>query len=389
MDHQSKSTRGKSDHWDILASTLGATPSPESDKPAAEPSPPEQFAEQPDGPQASFPSVGSLDFVGEPAAGPADLVGVPEPGAPPAAEPVAAVSQEIVSESADEARPSDTQDVLPSLPPSTFVPPRPDRQKTPQDWARLASQLGVELPPEPFEPVEATAATTLEPSPRPSIVVTTLETGAWPSGDKSAAGPNAEKPATGRRRGERRRKHRSAATSAFGASLHEPKIEDSGAAEAGAAYDDLDDLLVAPEEPEAGPELAEELAAETADSSAAADAQAGAPPRAKRRRRRKKKPPVRAPETPEAALAQARERVESIEDRAFDADAHLLESADSDLPHDAEQADTEEADDEKGGIHRSIPTWEEAVGFLIAANLEARAKNPERRLPYSPRGRNR
>jgi hypothetical protein len=37
-------------------------------------------------------------------------------------------------------------------------------------------------------------------------------------------------------------------------------------------------------------------------------------------------------------------------------------------------------------LHRAIPSWGEAVNVLISANLEARAKNPERRPGGRPRG---
>jgi len=388
MDDQSKSTRGKSDHWDLLASTLGAIPSPESAEPAE--SPPQPQPSQPAPSQLPEESPSPPSSADEASLGPSDLVVVSEPVGPPEGEAIPAVSQEIVSETPQESRPPEAQDLLASLPQSTFVPPRPDRQKTPQDWARLASQLGVELPPESFEPVEATAATTLEPSPRPSIVVTTLETGPW-AADKSAAKPHAEESRAARRRGQRRRKPLSAAGSAFGQSLHEPAVGDAELEEASATHEDLDDLLLAPEEPIAGPEPPDVSEVPAPDSTAptAAGSQTAAPPRGKRRRRRKKKPASHGPDTAEAALAQARERVESIEDRAFDADAHLAESGDADLPDDTDHTQSDETEDEKGGIHRSIPTWEEAVGIIIAANMEARAKNPERRPLYSPRGRNR
>ncbi len=384
MDDQNKSSRGKSDHWDLLASTLGAVPPSESTESPAGVEPSQQAAPAESPGAAESPVDGGQP----PVSGQADLWVVSEPAAP-AAEPISGVSEEIVSESPQEAGASGTQGLLASLPQSTFAPPRPERQKTPQDWARLASQLGVELPPEAFEPVQASAETTLDSTPRPSIVVTTLETGPLPPAGKSAAKPS-EETAASRRRRKRRRKSAASAGGSFGESLHEPEPLDTTApAEGASAGDDLDDLLLLPEESEETPEAAEPAAAGSTTEGEASPAQAGSQAgagRAKRRRRRKKKPVAGVPETPEAALAQARERVESIEDRAFDADAHLADSAEGDLAD--EEGDAEESDD-KAGIHRSIPTWEEAVGIIIAANLEARAKNPDRRFPYSARGRNR
>lgn len=386
MDDQDNSTRGKSDHWDLLASTLGATPAPEGlERPAGVEPPGQAPPVEPPAEKPGFPS----DEGEPPALTQAELVVGPEPSAGPAAEPLSAVSEEIVSESAEGSGPAGPQDLLASLPQSTFVPPRPERQKTPQDWARLASQLGVELPPEAFQPVQATAETTLEVTPRPSIVVTTLETGPLSPAGRPRSGPTEETPASRGRR-KHRRKSPPSDSAAFGESLHEPEESEATApAQADATGDDLDDLLLLPEESEETPDWAESADSSTAAEGAASRVQPESPPgstRSKRRRRRKKKPGASIPETPEAALAQARERVESIEDRAFDADAHLAESADSHL---AEQSDAEEPDDDKTGIHRSIPTWEEAVGIIISANLEARTKNPDRRLPYSPRNRNR
>jgi ribonuclease E len=54
-----------------------------------------------------------------------------------------------------------------------------------------------------------------------------------------------------------------------------------------------------------------------------------------------------------------------------------------------EEMEDEEADEDREflhheAIHRGIPTWEEAVGLVIAANMEARAKRPGG--PPRPRG---
>ncbi len=382
MDDQNKTGRGKLDHWDILASTLGAMPAPEGEEAAVDAtvvSPAEDGVSPP-------PSVGETGL------GQGDLLVARETAAASGGEALSAMSEEIVSESPQPSPGSPGQDFLASLPQSTFVPPRPDRQKTPQDWARLASQLGIEVPAEAFEPVEATAATTLEPTPRPSIVVTTLETGPWPA-EKASPKPPAEESGPVRQRRKRRRKSGGAVGRSFGESRPPHQSEEAkGAGEAALAAEELDDLPMLPEERGETWGLAESPSAASADSASVAEAgsQPASPTRAKRRRRKKKKSAPRTPDTPEAALAQARERVESIEDRAFDADAHLAESADSDSADRAKSGEEEEPDDDKGGgIHRSIPTWEEAVGIIISANLEARARNPDRRASHSSRGRNR
>jgi len=56
-----------------------------------------------------------------------------------------------------------------------------------------------------------------------------------------------------------------------------------------------------------------------------------------------------------------------------------------------EAAVAEDRESESGvrgekALHRAIPSWDEAVNMLISANLEARAKNPERRPGGRPRG---
>lgn len=386
MDDQN-SSRGKSDHWDLLASTLGAVPPPESaERPAeAEPSPQAQPAEEPETGVAPSPALTE-----PPSFDQADLLVLPEPAETPPGEPLSGVSEEIVSESrpAGASVTQEQEDLFASLPQSTFVPPRPERRKTPQDWARLASQLGVELPPEAFEPIHTTAETTLEPAPRPSIVVTTLETEPLSPAGKPGTKSREEAAFS-------RRKPTAQTSSSFGKPLQQADTgSTTPSAGAQAKGDDVDDLLLLPEEAEETPGQAEPShAAQSSTGAAPADLQPTGT-RAKRRRRRKKKSAAAAVETAEAALAQARERVESIEERAFDADARLAESAepdgsDQDESGQNDDSESEERDEDKSGIHRSIPTWEEAVGIIIAANMEARAKTPERRSAYSPRNRNR
>ncbi|MCR4414956.1 MAG: hypothetical protein NUV77_21265, partial [Thermoguttaceae bacterium] len=68
------------------------------------------------------------------------------------------------------------EDVASVAPKSTWVPARPARQKTPQDWGKLAAELGIELPPEPEPaPVETVVSTPVELPESQPIVFTTLE----------------------------------------------------------------------------------------------------------------------------------------------------------------------------------------------------------------------
>jgi hypothetical protein len=70
------------------------------------------------------------------------------------------------------------------------------------------------------------------------------------------------------------------------------------------------------------------------------------------------------------------------------------EERESREPPDVEdEEDHEELDELTGSpsekaLHRAIPSWSEAVNIVIAANLESRAKNPDRRQrPHGNRGR--
>jgi hypothetical protein len=64
---------------------------------------------------------------------------------------------------------------------------------------------------------------------------------------------------------------------------------------------------------------------------------------------------------------------------------------DLDLPlHGAVNGEHSDLDDDDDDVdlkahHRGIPTWDEAIGMIVATNMEARAKNPAG--PSGSRGR--
>lgn len=64
---------------------------------------------------------------------------------------------------------------------------------------------------------------------------------------------------------------------------------------------------------------------------------------------------------------------------------------DEEGPLDADEVGESEDSDEHGTkiIHRGVPTWKETVEVLIAANLESRARRPERGPPNRSRNGNR
>ena len=53
--------------------------------------------------------------------------------------------------------------------------------------------------------------------------------------------------------------------------------------------------------------------------------------------------------------------------------------------------DDDEAADAVGdkNSHRAIPAWDEAIGYIVAVNMETRAKNPKASQPRGRGGRGR
>jgi hypothetical protein len=120
------------------------------------------------------------------------------------------------------------------------------------------------------------------------------------------------------------------------------------------------------------------------------------PPRRRRRRRRRSR---RGERTPEDSAETGEDQTEDLEDEDLEEQQALEEEGDfeSDIeegevaatrgrsrrraPTSAREIDAEEGDelDElevDRPAHRKIPTWEEAVGLVIANNMETRAKTP-------------
>ncbi|MCL6505049.1 MAG: hypothetical protein K6T86_20425, partial [Pirellulales bacterium] len=54
-----------------------------------------------------------------------------------------------------------------------------------------------------------------------------------------------------------------------------------------------------------------------------------------------------------------------------------------------EPADAEDQADDRRPVYRGIPTWEEAVGYIIQQNMEARARSPHSGGSRSRSGRDR
>ncbi len=323
---------GKPDHWAALASILGA-----------EPPPVEQPAKKP--PEA----------------------------APPAAE----------AELAEPPRAS-----------RTLVAPA--AQRTVSDWGRLAESLGIAVPlevPEPAPPAARQVAQTnvvevplpekVPASPRAvalesvsaeleAVEVTEIlpEGGEVPAGafgtvDTEAGAVEAadreDRERPGRRRRKRRRRGRRpddattvAATEMEDVELELPEaLED---AEGSAPLQEAEDLSEAP-----AVEREEEEGSERPH---------------RHRRRRKRRIPAREEEPVESG--------EDLLEQVADAGEELVEREEpgeqeepGPVAEDESSGEVSDLDDEvERASHHGIPTWEEAVGIVIAANMEARARNP-------------
>jgi ribonuclease E len=315
------SDQGKPDHWNLLASQLGAE------------TPPQEPPEPADQPQKEEPEAKDEDY-------------------------------------------------LASLPRSSYVPPPPKPRKTQADWANLASELGIEVPSEPEaepaapagkEEVPVTFAEDLSPPfqalDTPSEIMSEMEDeqdlepeqeeaaeraeqAELPESPESPAGPSEER--RGRRRRRRRRPSRG-----------EPSAASQEAIDEGVEQRD--------EEAEEAPDT------EGAELPPALDGEETGT----RRRRRRRRPSRRRDAEP------GDERKRRGEETGKE--AGLVPAG---TPRDErEDHDEDDDEDEHDGAsdkasHRAIPSWSEAVGIVVAANLESRAKTPDRRGPPRSRGRN-
>jgi hypothetical protein len=111
--------------------------------------------------------------------------------------------------------------------------------------------------------------------------------------------------------------------------------------------------------------------------------------RKRRRRRRKKRPEGAIPgEQSQVSEPEGEFSAEPLdEEHEEDEGLHDTEHEDDEELHDAEH---EGADESSGKLsHRAIPTWDQAIGLIIARNMEARAKNPNGGQRRGGRGRQR
>jgi hypothetical protein len=367
------SDEGKQDHWAELASLLGAEPRPteqpvEKQPPSVPPAAEAELAEPPRTPRtfAAPAAKRTASDWGRLAEVLGIEVPVDEPPPPPAARRVER-TEPVEEPMAEE--PMVEEPMAEELP----------------DSAPAVVFASVDTEPEAFEVREVLPEEEGEPTDLSSLVET--EEGAP---EATTAPGDRERP--GRRRRKRRRRGR--------------RPDDSAAAR---PTETGDVELELPETTEQTPEEAEELPApqeseefavseESEGQSASQEEESeerGSERPRRRRRRRRRRGPSREGETAGS--------VEGLQEPAADAGEESVEAEDLAGPEELVEQDDlleqEEAgpvaeeesagdlsdldDDVEKASHHGIPTWDEAVGIVIAANLEARARNPA----GSPRGR--
>ena len=302
-------------HWDALVSDLGVTPPPDV-KRARKESPPE-----PDG---------------------AEVASEPSPTRGPAAA-------------------------------SKPVPP-PRRAST--DWSELANRLGVvpqpetevsrgaylteqpdEFADEPFAPTEALA----EPEEvyrEPAEAIAEPEGFSTQSDESIAERADEETEAkSGRPRRKRRRRGRKPGDADLDQDTEAPTVSDS----------DTESAEVVAEQPD-GSDAAEN------DQPTSSGAESS-PEKSKRRRRRRGSGRKKGTTEGDSELAPADQPPADPAATAVSSSGPAAETPDRAKPTDRQQTE-QSAQDSTGAkaAHRAIPCWEEAIGVIVAANMEARAK---------------
>jgi hypothetical protein len=188
-------------------------------------------------------------------------------------------------------------------------------------------------------------------------------------------------------RPRRRRRRRGGRRSRRNREDRAPRSADAEDQEAVAEGSDLESETIS-ETVEASLEAAaqdEPGGEETADSETG-ESETGEPRERKGRRRRRR----RGRRKPEGAKGEGAATDEST----GEADAELPDEDDDDGMLDTADVPLGLGDDEHDdhldkNSHRAIPSWEDAIGMIVAVNMEARAKSPRSSGPPRGRGRGR
>jgi hypothetical protein len=322
------------DHWGLLVSELGASPPPTEQQPAEQPEqPPASDGPRPSEEPPPLPLDASLEVI--------------RADTPPRREPTSRSARTSV-------------------------------RRVPQDWTRLASELGVEVPPEADLAPAKRESTETEPEPveedeapfptleTPAEVMLEIEEERAGGFEAAEAGPSRE--GHGRRR--RRRRGGGRPDQSGSPETARRSRDDQPEARSAAGRDD------AAQRPQATADRGE------GEPSRRRSEESG-PGRGKRRRRRRGSGRDKPDSASPAATIPAAETIAEPDDAE-----DLLEIVDiEEAAPGAEGAAAAEAPDQQAdesagaekSLHRGIPSWEEVVGVVISANMASRAKNPDRR----------
>lgn len=303
-----------------------------------------------------------------------------------ASEIGAEVPPEAATPSAPELPPAEAGGELPARRAKADRAPksaRPPRRRA--NWMELAEQLGV-APSESQEPAPTDAATEPLAAEEPPI---------WPSaspepqdwlmqeplidtfeGSPAAETARGETHASGDRQGRdeserpshRRKKRRRRGRESRTADAPSERVSPTESPDAGTVEE-------AAETPEEG-----------ASSSSTPDAPSRETPGRRTSRRRRRGRGDRRRSAAESAVSG--ESSEAVPDDVL---AQGPAIADEDVDREEDERSTLDEDDERsstdgGFAHRGIPSWEEAVGVVIAANLESRSKRGAGDASSRPRG---
>lgn len=321
----------------------------------------------------------------------------------PPTKDVAAAEKEAASSEAP-VEPAPQEEVVLGVEATAYVKKAPQASRTADDWARLASGLGIALPPEESAPpaVQETPAAAPVPMAEP-VVEKALD---QPSAESEVVAeqwtesvielmeeslestePGIQEPITPqasderrpeRRRRRRRRRSRRTAEGEAGA-VRSEELQDTTGSEPGEAASDVE--AASPEQRIEEEVFPGETAA--AQPSVEGEPQPGRSRRRRRRRggdrRRDRERPDREGGSPTKTESVMSPEVATSEISAVEPPTAGECSAEERTPAEPDDDLGEEFDEDrtdKDG-HRAIPSWDEAIAYMVDRNMEARARKPD------------
>jgi len=359
-------------NWDDLISSLGVTPPTEEEKPAAHPTPAKKPASRPPHPEKpASPQASDWDLLAS------ELGVAPVSSPPPPPPPPAAREKKFERPPAREEhrKPPPAREEHRKPPPA-----REEHRRPPTAQEKAQEPVAAQPPPLPE---------TAEESPNFfderfdfSEPFDVLE-----NGESSAVAAEPGEPGESAEQRPRRRRRRRGRGRPRDSESREGRAESSEGREPAASKERSDEPDAPDREPKGAESdldvLDETVGAESRVDGSEADETGERRPKRRRGRRRKKRP---GSEDAQHSTGVAGES-DADEDRG-PRPAETLEGGYLDAVAAEGLEDEEEVDTDGRAVRvgfRGIPTWEEAVGMLVAKNLESRAKRPGG--GGSPRGR--